>query len=220
MRLDKFTAAHDDSQRLISQARLSMRAAVCVLAVFGALICDARASAHPRARRVILVNHDRQISPWALARGARALTLQVNQDLRAWWPGPSVIVTTAKSAAGARWRVTIAAANVNAPEPGLHGDNQHGVWALVYPSGGLAWTWAASHELLEMLEDPTTNVRSDGFQREVCDPVENIGYYDDGDIVSDFVTPAYFHLGSKGPWDYLDSITTAPTGLEILELNP
>jgi hypothetical protein len=105
----------------------------------------------------------------------------------------------------------------------LHGENRHGVWALVYPSCGLAWSWAASHELLEMLQEPTTNVRSDGFQREVCDPVENIGSYDDGDLVSDFVTPAYFHLGSKGPWDYLDSITTAPTGpeiLEIFELNP
>jgi hypothetical protein len=67
----------------------------------------------------------------------------------------------------------------------------------------------------EMLEDPTTNVRSYGFQREVCDPVENIGYYVVGDIVSDFVTPAYFQLGSKGPWDYLGSITTAPTGPEI-----
>jgi hypothetical protein len=33
-----------------------------------------------------------------------------------------------------------------------------------------------------MLEDPTTNVRSYGFQREVCDPVENIGYYVVGDM--------------------------------------
>ena len=200
-----------------------MRAAVWVLAVFGVMIFGARASARPRARRVILVNHDRQISPRALTRGARALTLQVNHDLRAWWPGPRVIVTSAKSAksaAGARWRVAIAAANVNAPESGIHGDNQHGVWAMVYPSGSPAWTWAASHELLEMLEDPTTNVTSDGFQREVCDPVDNIGYYVDGDLVSDFVTPAYFQLGSKGPGDSLDSITTAPTALEIFDLDP
>jgi hypothetical protein len=197
-----------------------MRAAVCVLAVFGVMICGARAGADPRARRVILVNHDRQISPRALARGARALTLQVNHDLRPRWPGPRVVVTSAKSAAGARWRVTIAAANVNAPESGIHGDNRHGVWAMVYPSSSPAWTWAASRELLEMLEDPTTNVTSDGFQREVCDPVENIGYYVDRDLVSDFVTPAYFQLGSKGPWDYLDSITTGPSALEIFELNP
>jgi hypothetical protein len=200
-----------------------MRVAVCVLAVFGVMICGAWASADPRARRVILLSHDRQISPRALARGARALTLQVDHDLRARWPGPRVVVTSAKSAksaAGARWRVTIAAANVNAPESGIHGDNRHGVWAIVYPSGSPAWTWAASHELLEMLEDPTTNVTSGGFQREVCDPVKNIGYYVDGDLVSDFVTPAYFQLQSKGPWDYLDSITTAPTALEIFDLNP
>jgi hypothetical protein len=136
------------------------------------------------------------------------------------WAGPRVIVTSAKRAARARWRVTIAAANVWAPESGIHGDNRHGVWAIVYPSGSPAWTWTASHELLEMLEDPTTNVTSDGFAREVCDPVDNIGYYIDGDLVSDFVTPAYFQLQSKGPWDYLDSITTAPTALEIFDLNP
>jgi hypothetical protein len=190
VRLHEFTAAYRDCQRLISQARLSMRVAVCVLAVFGVMIFGARASARPRARGVILVNHDRQISPRALARGARALTLQVNHYLRAWWPGPRVIVTSAKSAksaksaAGARWPVTIAAANVNAPESGIHGDNQHGVWAMVYPIGSPAWTWAASHELLEMLEDPTTSVTSGGFQREVCDPVENIGYYVDGDLAT------------------------------------
>jgi hypothetical protein len=31
MRLHEFTASHRDCQRLISQARLSMRVAVCVL---------------------------------------------------------------------------------------------------------------------------------------------------------------------------------------------
>jgi hypothetical protein len=53
----------------------------------------------------------------------------------------------------------------------------------------------------------------------MCDPVP-YGYYILGDIVSDFVTPAYFHLRSKRPWDYLGQITTAPTGLQVLQGQP
>ncbi len=170
MRLHEFTAAYRDCQRLISQARLSMRVAVCVLAVFGVMICDARASADPRARRVILVNHDIQISPRALARGARALTRQVNHDLRPRWPGPRAIVTSAKSAAGARWRVTLAAANINAPESGFHGDNRHGVWAIVYPSGSPAWTWTASHELLEISRTQRQTSRVTAFSGRCATP--------------------------------------------------
>jgi hypothetical protein len=180
------------------------------LALVAVLAASAPAAAGARLQQVVLVNHDKQISSRALARGARALTLQVNGDLRAWWPGPRVVVRTAKSAANAHWRVTVEAANVNADESGIHGENRRGVWALVYPSSGIAWTWSASHELLEMLEDPTTNVKSEGFQREICDPVANVGYYTDAVIVSDFVTPAYFEVGSKGPWDYLSWLKAAP----------
>ncbi|HWC87649.1 MAG TPA: hypothetical protein VG388_14010 [Solirubrobacteraceae bacterium] len=209
------------SQAAVNPRRryISACTAGCVLAALVTLAASAPASAAARAREVILVSHDKQISPRALARGARALQLQVNQDLRVWWPGPRVLVKTARTAGDARWRVTIAAANVTADASGIHGKNRHGVWARVYPSGGLAWTWAASHEMLEMLEDPSTNVRSYGFQREICDPIP-YGYYILGDIVSDFVTPAYFHLGSNGPWDYLGQITTAPTGLQVLQGQP
>jgi hypothetical protein len=191
------------------------RALSCALALLlGAAAAIAPATAGARSRKIVLVSRDQQISPRALARGARALTLQINQDLRAYWPGPRVLVKTAKNAAGAHWRVTVQSASVNANESGIHGHNRHGVWAVVYPSSGIAWTWSASHELLEMLEDPSTNVTSNGFQREICDPVANIGYYTNGVIVSDFVTPAYYQVASPGPWDYLSWLKAAPPPAE------
>ncbi len=53
-----------------------------------------------------------------------------------------------------------------------------------------------SHEVIEMLVDPS------GTGREVCDPVANyFGAQLDGVTVADFVTPAWFHPGWRGPWD-------------------
>jgi hypothetical protein len=65
------------------------------------------------------------------------------------------------------------------------------------------WTWSGSHELLEMLVDPSGGRIRNGLPFEICDPVEGAGYYVDGSIVSDFVTPAWFTHRSRQPWDYL-----------------
>jgi hypothetical protein len=61
---------------------------------------------------------------------------------------------------------------------------------------------SASHELLEMLEDPSGAAARDGYPFEVCDPVENAGYYVRGVLVSDFVTPGWFS-GRGHRLDYL-----------------
>jgi hypothetical protein len=64
-----------------------------------------------------------------------------------------------------------------------------------------SWVHTASHELLEMLADPdisalvlahpnATTLRF--YAREVCDPVDPLGYDVDGITVSDFVYPAWF----------------------------
>ena len=78
-------------------------------------------------------------------------------------------MTGAKSAAGAGWRVTIAAANVWAPESGIHGENQLGVWAIVYPSGSPAWSLLVGHDgvfkvvLLALLDLPLERFWSFAF---------------------------------------------------------
>lgn len=68
------------------------------------------------------------------------------------------------------------------------------------------WTTTLSHEVLELLVDPTANVLVPGpdprdpnnvvlHAYEVCDAVERFSYQIDGIAVSDFVTPSYFTAG-------------------------
>jgi hypothetical protein len=70
------------------------------------------------------------------------------------------------------------------------------------------WTSAFSHELLELLADPDTNVvasrgttrkNSVWYAHEVCDPCadDSYGYKIDGVLVSDFVYPAWFESFHK-----------------------
>lgn len=157
------------------------------LAALWPVPASAAARQREAALHVALVSHDKHISQRELRLAARALTNQVNQDLRTWWPGAPVLVTVAQSAGHSRWRLTVEALTINADVSGKHGQNRHGVWGTIYPSSGVPWTWSTSHELLEMLEDPSGHVKSNGFQREICDPVDNIGYYIDNVVLSDFV---------------------------------
>ena len=77
-------------------------------------------------------------------------------------------------------------------------------YALVWTSGASVQGWSRdfSHELIEMLEDPTLNVRysheGSTWQREIADPVEGLGYRLDGVYLSDFVTPMWYAGASTG----------------------
>jgi hypothetical protein len=86
---------------------------------------------------------------------------------------------------------------------GVHKDDNGQPFALVHYTP--AWSLTASHELLEMLCDPTGNLVKAGpspksgqgrvnFLVEVCDPSEafEFGYTINGVTVSDFYTPNYF----------------------------
>ena len=68
------------------------------------------------------------------------------------------------------------------------------------------WTVTLSHEVLELILDPTVNIFVPGpdprdpnnivlHTYEACDAVERISYAIDGIAVSDFLTPAYFTIG-------------------------
>ena len=81
------------------------------------------------------------------------------------------------------------------------------------------WTVTLSHEALELIADPETNllVQAPGPRRrrnvyywyEVCDPVQNESYLVDGERVSNFVLPAYFTAGEEvnGRNDFLGTRT-------------
>lgn len=79
---------------------------------------------------------------------------------------------------------------------------------------GMSASVTASHELLEMLADPwidsAVQVGSSTFYAlEVADACESdeFAYEVMGELVSDFVLPAWFRLGGSGPFDYQSRIT-------------
>jgi hypothetical protein len=74
---------------------------------------------------------------------------------------------------------------------------------------GASISVTASHELLEMLADPLTTtygptIGGQQYNVEVGDPVEadEDGYLKLGVLMSNFTLPAYYELGSVGPWDF------------------
>lgn len=146
------------------------------------------------ASQTITVVNQAKIRPSVLAKVERAVSAQSLQ-VRAAWGTPC-----AQFGPGG-WKVYL---KVGGAEP--HGEHYfYGQpYALVWTSGASVQGWSRdfSHELIEMLEDPTLNVRytHDGstWQREIADPVEGLGYRLDGVYVSDFVTPMWYAGASTG----------------------
>ena len=150
------------------------------------------------------------VRPWALAEVENAIVGQSLQ-LHAAWGTPCVTFGSGG------WDVYLGVGYE--PEPGggatfqlggeHYGDAYHGpFWAgqpyAVVDTGGTTytgWSYAFSHEILEMLADPNVSTYATPVElREVCDPVENLTYRLDGVPVDDFVFPNYF-TGGAGPWD-------------------
>jgi hypothetical protein len=87
------------------------------------------------------------------------------------------------------------------------------IFAQTVEDAGDSWTYAASHELMEMLVDPYANLAAEGqfngspafFAYEVCDPVEaDGGYKIAGTQVSNFVFPSWFINTTSTQYDYLN----------------
>jgi hypothetical protein len=104
---------------------------------------------------------------------------------------------------------------------GYHGRNHARVpYGFVYldicAQYGDPWSSTLSHEVLELLEDPTaikvvTGPAPDDpqvpvyYDLEVCDPTQGDSYEIDGVVVSNFVGRAYFgQRGGSGKTNYLD----------------
>ncbi len=89
---------------------------------------------------------------------------------------------------------------------------------------GEPWTRTLSHEVLELLADPTAVIKVAGpaprggagsvnYDLEVCDPTQGDSYSIDGVDVSNFVGRAYFELpGGSGRTNYL-RLRLAPFGV-------
>jgi hypothetical protein len=165
--------------------------------------------------QVGLTDRTREIDPRLVQEAAAALNIQVLDDLAQYWdvkatvrylPDPMVIPAEV-------WPVYLVG---ELPEKlwGVHLDKKQKPYALVETvSGSNDWTIEASHEIIEMLVDPSGNRLRTSFAIEItpdkkirdtsgqfnylveaCDPCQGsrYAYSVQGIAVSDFITPHFY----------------------------
>ena len=141
--------------------------------------------------QTITVVNQANVRPATLTRVERAVSAQSLQVHAAWG------TPCARFAPGG-WKLYL---KIGGPEPRGEHDYYGQPYALVWTGGGSVESWSrdVSHEVIEMLEDPTLDVRylHDGstWQREIADPVEGLGYRFDA-------APAI----NAGPWDQMRAL--------------
>jgi hypothetical protein len=153
-------------------------------------------------QHIALLSTVPSINASELALVGAALQKQVSRDLSPLW---DIIATvdvfpTFEDVPLGYWPLIVVD---DAPEPGLHKDFNH--QPIAYVINGSTWSLAASHELIEMLIEPTGDrtVAGDApvdgggrveFLVEACDPCQDVAfaYTVNGVLVSDFCTKVYF----------------------------
>jgi hypothetical protein len=169
---------------------------------------------------IALVPYQVSIDPSQLTRVAAALQRQVHEQFGPLWQIEATVSPFVDwNAVPADYARLIVVDHLDSTALGVHADKDGKPYALV--NGHDSWPLVASHELLEMLADPTGHTtrpgpspRQDGktveILVEVCDPCQGSrwSYPIDGIPVSDFCTPAYYSGGS-GPWSYRGNVKAA-----------
>lgn len=163
-----------------------------------------------------------------LARVLPAFQRQVSEDFCSAYgiDARLEIVSRGASLGNSQWQLVIFDDAEGAGYLGYHDVSARGtplgkVFAKTTMAYDGLWTVTFSHELLEMLADPTINLLAiDEHQRrawsfEVCDAVEadSLGYQINGVEVSDFVLPSYFEpdvsLSSSHKRSWCGNVTKA-----------
>ncbi len=141
-----------------------------------------------------------------LTRVAAALQTQLTRDLRPFWhvDGTVSAFTTIDDVPLGHWPIFLKDSIGAGDNAGFHLDKHNQPYALVQYDD--SWTLTLSHEVLEMLVDPSGNRLVPGpsvdpkyphhrvrYLLELCDPCEDsaFAYTIDGVVVSDFITPHY-----------------------------
>lgn len=170
---------------------------------------------------IALVPYQVSIDPSVLDRVAAALQRQVREHFGPLWQiEATVSAFAAWSSVPADYARLIVVDHLDSSALGVHAAKDGQPYALVGAHG--EWPLVASHELLEMLADPTgrqtrrgPSPRSGGGEveilLEVCDPCQGKRWsYDiDGIPVSDFCTPAFYDGAQAGRWSYRGNVTGA-----------
>lgn len=176
--------------------------------------------------KIAIVNRSTVLSDDQVKPIAAALQIQVSRDFGPAWALDCFVSPFGKGEPipADWWQLVFADDSDQAGALGYHeltapsGQSGGGqpvgfVFAKTDLKFGLQSSVTASHELLEMLADPwicatalyqTSAVGGAVYALEVCDPVEDeaFAYRIDGVPVSNFVLPAYFRDGARGPYDF------------------
>lgn len=182
--------------------------------------------------QIAIVNTSTLVSNNDAAKMAAAIEHQVRADFAPAWgrvPVPVGFYTSPHAAPADGHGIALVDTIADAPAGvlGYHTEDARGQWGIVackpeLDAGAQVLTgdWAVSsvlsHEVLELLADPSCSFWASAGRRayclEVCDPVEAPTYEVDGVAVSNFVLPAWFDPQGTGPFDHL-GLLKAPFSL-------
>src|SRR5690242_11419779 len=158
-------------------------------------------------RHVALVSESRRAQMDDLLRVSAALQKQATRDLEPIWEISATVdaFATLEDVPDGYWPMIIKD-NIGVRAAGVHKDVDGQPFALISAADSVdEWSLTSSHELCEMLVDPSGDRQVTGdspmpgqgrvsFLVEVCDPSEeaDFAYTVNGVLVSDFYTPHYF----------------------------
>lgn len=174
---------------------------------------------------IAFVNRGSLLPLEEVARLASAINVQIREDVAPVWNTFANVFAVAPDAKlpPDTWRLFFYDTPRNLQDHGFLGRHVHETERAV-PTGYVfvdpirlhkgSVSEIASHEVIEMLVDPWLNLEVrrevDGatelWAREVCDPVQGLGYEVRGVRVADFVLPEYFLDGADGPYDFLHAV--------------
>jgi len=173
---------------------------------------------------VVIANLSTTIDDPTFAAAVAAIGIQVTRDFQPEWGAGAVLSATRLDLAGGQANINTAVDAIiyvgdasadpttgTAGAYGYHSQNYGKIpYAFIYldvcAQYGEAWSCTLSHEVLEMLADPTTQLTATGpappgaatpsvnYDLEVCDPTQGDTYVINNVTVSNFVTKAYFGM--------------------------
>jgi hypothetical protein len=159
--------------------------------------------------KIALISKTPKLKFTQLSKVATALTMQVQRDLAPIWNVAATVEAVEQNVPPGYWPIFVMP-KLPPTEGGFHKTEHHQPYAKV--EYGDAWSLSASHELIEMLIDPSASRLVAGpelqvakgkiienpkkrveYLVEACDPCEdqNFAYLIEDVIVSDFFTPQY-----------------------------
>jgi hypothetical protein len=173
---------------------------------------------------ICLVNHEGNALPFdELQRIAAAISIQIAEDFGPIWNRTATVVAARDASEIPKGAILVVCQTTMDVDGAIayhtvRGHKPEGVCSEEFAvQVGAVFSSVVSHEILEILANRMCNktvlgpLRSRYF-REVSDPVQEDWYSVDVEgvsvPVSDFVTPDWFRVGSEGPWNFLETLSS------------